>query len=93
MMTHKNRMLCGPPDWFYIITYIGNHGKTAELNLIGIDSVQVHTSIAKTIRSSCGFDRVESIIRNGTLGSSSPTASKELEPILKPILIAKGYTK
>ena len=63
MMTHKNRMLCGPPDWFYIITYIGNHGKTAELNLIGIDSEQVHTSIAKTIRSSCGFDRVESIIK------------------------------
>jgi hypothetical protein len=63
MMTHANRMLCGPPDWFYVIRYTGNAGTTQELNLTALHNIRCHTTISKIIRDSCGFSRVESIHR------------------------------
>jgi len=61
MLTHPKRRLCGAPAWNFIIRYRAAGDKIQELNLICIDRPSTHLSIAKTIRESCGFGRVESI--------------------------------
>jgi hypothetical protein len=62
-MTHPNRILCGPPNWNFIIRYRGKGDKIQELNLIALDKPKSHRLIAATIRDSCTFERVVSIHR------------------------------